>query len=211
MKSNSKKKFDYFAAFKDMSNCAVEAATLLENVFNNYNLAENFQEHIEDMKHIEHASDEIMYEIMNHIVKDFITPIEREDIIYLAQALDDVTDNIDDVFTYMYMYHITVLRPEAIEMAEVVTRSAEALRRAAKEFSHFKKSKKIKERIIEVSDLEKVSDRLFMQAIYNLYDEPSLDAKTIMVWQDIFQRLEDCCDAIEHVSTSMETVLLQNS
>lgn len=205
------KKFDYFNAFLGMAKHARKAAALLDSVLNNYNLSENFQEHRNDMRDIEHASDEIMYEIMHHIMKDFITPIEREDIVNIGQSMDNVTDAIDEIFMVMYMYHIETLQPEILEFTSLLVRHTKSLERMTEEFTYFKRSKHLKERIIEISDLEKDGDELYFKSLYDLFGKEDMDARDLMIWKDIYARLEACCDAVERAAKSMEMVLLKNA
>ncbi len=209
-KKKSKGKFNYFKSFEKMSRYAVQAAAILDDAITNYNLEEVFQERISDMKHVEHKCDEVMYGIMDHIVKDFLPPIDQEDIIRIGYAIDDVTDAIDDVFTFMYMYHIDHLRPDFIELAQVLLQCTEGLEAATSEFSNFKKTKRLKERVMTVSDLEKKADRIFEDSVYNLFGEEDLPTRELIVWHDLYQRLEDCCDAAESVAKIMETVQLKN-
>lgn len=205
------KKFDYFNAFLSMARRAREAAELLDSVLKDYNLLENFQVHKNEMRDIEHASDEVMYEIMHHIMKDFITPIEREDIVHIGQSLDNVTDAIDEIFMFMYMYHVESLRPEVVKFSELLVRSTKGLERMAEEFTYFKKSRHLKERIIEISNLEKEGDDLYFDALYTLFGEKENDGRELVVWRDIYTRLEACCDAVEGAAKSMEMVLLKNA
>lgn len=209
-KKKSKGKFNYFKSFEKMSRYTVQAAAILDDAITNYNLEAVFEERLSDMKRVEHKCDEVMYDIMDHIVKDFLPPIDQEDIIRIGYAIDDVTDAIDDVFTFMYMYHVDRLRPDAVEMAQVLLQCTEGLEAAAAEFSNFKRSKRLKERVMEVSDLEKKADQIFIDAIYNLFGDKDLPARELIVWQDLYQRLEDCCDASEYVTKVMETVQLKN-
>ena len=32
-----------------------------------------------------------------------------------------------------------------------------------------------------------------------------------MVWRDLFDRMEKCCDACEHVANIMESIIMKNS
>ena len=209
-KKGDKKKFNYFKSFEKMSRYVVQAAAILEDALTNYNLHEVFQERIEDIKNVEHKCDEVMYGIMDHIVKDFLPPIDQEDIIQVGYAIDDVTDAIEDIFTHMYMYHINTLRPDAVEMTQVLLHCAEGLEAVTSEFSNFKKSKHLKENVMEVSKLEKESDQLFVQAMYRLFGEENLPTRELLIWRDLYQRLEDCCDAVEQACKVMETVQLKN-
>ncbi len=212
-KKNKKtsKKFNYFKAFKEMSDNIVDATKLLDDSLNNYNIRENFATRIPDMRRLEHASDEIVYEVMNYIATDFITPIDREDLIDVVQGLDDVIDAIDEVFTYIYMYHIDLLKPEILDMSANLIRCAVALNKVTDEFANLQKSKHLKDYVIDISDLEKDNDEIFTRAMYNLFESTQGSARELMIWRDMYERLEDCADACEGVAHIMEGAVLKIS
>ena len=49
---------------------------------------------IRELEDLEHVNDEFTHRIFTELGRNFITPFDREDIHYLATALDDVADNI---------------------------------------------------------------------------------------------------------------------
>lgn len=205
------KKFNYFKSFKEMSVNIVDATKLLDDSLNNYNIRENFAARIPDMRRLEHANDEIVYEVMNYIATDFITPIDREDLIAIVQGLDDVIDAIDEVFTYIYIYHIDLLRPEILDMTSNLIRCAVALNKVTEEFQNLQKSKNLKEYVIDISDLEKDNDEIFTRAMYNLFESTHESARELLTWRDMYERLEDCADACETVAHLMEGAVLKIS
>ena len=156
---------------------------------------------------------------MDRLAKEFIPPIEREDIITLSQHLDDLTDKIEDVLLRIYMNHVTKIEPAAVEMTDVIIRCCEAVKelhsRALRkelleEFSDFKRSKKLKEQIIRINDLEEESDRLFMSSMRELHTQ-SADPLHIIAWREIYGYLEYCADACEHAADVVESVVMKNS
>ncbi|MFP5527246.1 DUF47 domain-containing protein [Peptococcus simiae] len=205
-----KKNYNYFKAFEKMTRYTVQAAALLEDATTNYNLDVVFEDKLEDIRRVEHKCDEVVYEIMDQIVAEFLPPIDQEDIISLTYALDDVTDAIEDVFTCIYMFRVDHLRSDAVEFTRILLQSTEGLEEAAKEFSHFKKSKHLKDKVMAVSDLEKEADKLFVRATHELFGDSSLDLREVIIWKDLYERLENCCDAAEMVTKLMEKIQLKN-
>ena len=113
-----KEKNYYFETFiKSVSYCH-DAAAMLRDCFDNYTSID-LPKSIEAMHDIEHAADEIKHEMMNRLVKEFLPPLEREDIVELAHAIDDVTDSIEDVLLGMYMSNTTELREDAKTFAKI--------------------------------------------------------------------------------------------
>jgi uncharacterized protein Yka (UPF0111/DUF47 family) len=49
---------------------------------------------ISKMEDLEHANDELTHNLFTELGRNFITPFDREDIHYLASALDDIADFI---------------------------------------------------------------------------------------------------------------------
>ena len=62
----------------------------------------HLSERLDEIHGIEHAADQKKHEMLAALVKEFITPIEREDIILLSEAIDEVTDTIEDVMIRLY-------------------------------------------------------------------------------------------------------------
>ena len=86
--------------------------------------------------------------MMKRLAREFITPIEREDIVSLADAIDNVTDTIEDVLLRIYMFNFTKMREDAVKMAAIIVQCCEALREAVVEFANFRKSQILHKLII---------------------------------------------------------------
>ncbi|MBQ7954235.1 MAG: DUF47 domain-containing protein [Lachnospiraceae bacterium] len=199
----------YFDTFTKGIHYANDAATLLQSSFENYN-AGTLKERIDRMHEIEHAADTVKHDMMEHLVKEFLPPIEREDIVELSHIIDDVTDSIEDVLLGMYMYNITALRPEVLDFSKLISDCCAALKEMAAELYNFRKSGILREKIIEINRLEEEGDRLYTAAMRRLYTEEK-DAVAILSWTTVYDRLEKCCDCCEDVADMVEQVMMKNS
>jgi len=199
----------YFDTFEKCISYANEAAILLKECFDNFD-AGKLKVHIEEMHKIEHTADGVKHELMERLMKEFLPPIEREDIVELAHTIDDVVDTVEDVLLGMYMYNIRYFRPEVQEFTSLIARCCAALAEMGKELSNFKKSTLLKEKIVEINGLEEEGDRLYREAIRRLYTEEK-DAVAILAWTTMFDRLEKCCDSCEDVADTVEQIIMKNS
>jgi predicted phosphate transport protein (TIGR00153 family) len=202
-------KNNYYKMFNEMVDYSVDMAIGLQDVFKNYNTQQ-----VSDAKNklhdIEHAADAKKHDLLKKLSSEFMTPIEREDILQLAQEIDDVIDNIEDVLLRAYMFNITAIRVEAIEFTDTIVKCVNALKKSMVEFENFRKSTTIKENIIEVNRLEEVGDSIYHRAMRRLYTETN-DSISVMVWTFMFDQLEKCCDCCEHVTDIIEGVIMKNS
>lgn len=205
----AKKNSPYFEDFINMMGYSVKASKYLQEVLKDFD-AGKLTACRKKMHEIEHAEDEIKHDMMSRLVKEFITPIDREDIIQLANELDNVTDIIEDVLIRMYMYNVKNVRTEALAFTDVIVRCCDALYAAMQEFPNFQKSTTLKNAIIDVNRMEEEGDDIYIDAVRKLYAEES-DVLQVAVWGKIFDRLEECCDACEHVADLMEMVVMKNS
>ena len=205
-----KAKFDYFDAFEEQVDIAAEEADILIEAIENFTSAEDLRETLTKAHEIEHRGDEVNHQIRVNVAADFITPIERADILELAQDLDDVTDMIEGVLQRFYMFDVHFMHPQAIEFARIIRKSLKALRKSMDTFREFKKVKKIRAMVADVNDLEEQADDLYVEAIRQLYTEEAENAVRVEVWSRLFDRLEATVDACETVADTMSTILLKN-
>lgn len=205
----AKNKYDYFDSFSEMVQYSCDAAKMLYTTLEHFNLGELSQK-IEDMHKIEHAADLKKHEMMSNLLHEFITPIEREDIVSLADSIDSVTDAIEDVLIRLYIFNIKGLRLESLAFADVILNCCNALKNAVDEMKNYKRSTTIKSLIIEVNRLEEEGDKLYITAVRDLFLN-SKDTIEIVSWREAFEHFEKCCDACEDVADIIETVIMKNS
>ena len=73
------------------------------------------------MKEYEHTGDEFTHQIIDRLDKTFVTPIEREDILALAHALDDVVDLLDAICERIVLYRIGDIDPAVMEISSLAS------------------------------------------------------------------------------------------
>ena len=199
----------YFENFAASTALSKEAATYLVNCLENYD-PNNIESMLKQMHEIEHRADMKKHEMNEVLAKAFVTPVDREDLDMLSHQLDDVTDKIEEVLQMFFINDIQTMQPAAIEFAKNIVRSCELLTALMDEFENFKRSKRIQGLIIELNDVEEVCDQLYLTSMRAL-SKNSTDALVTIAWRDIYECLEACADACEHVSECVGTVIMKNT
>lgn len=200
---------DYFQTFVNLVEYSCQAAELLNEIMTNYNAAV-IQDKLVEMHNIEHSGDMERHAMIKKLAHEFITPIEREDIMALADAIDNVTDTIEDVVMRMYMFNIQSIREHAIKITEIIVKCCKALKQALQEFHNFRKSQTLHDLIVEVNVLEEDGDKLFTEATRHLYVNCKQPIE-VMAWDQTYHYLERCCDACEEVANVIESVIMKNT
>lgn len=204
-----KKEYNYFKSFCNMTEIAKESAQELNRMMNDFH-TDHLQEHLDSMHVLEHTADEARHEIMAVLAKEFLPPLEREDIVALSNALDDVIDTIEDISIGLYVYNVQEIREEALAYADVILQCCETVVQLMQEFQHFKKSKTLLQYIKNVNSLEGKGDMLYSMTTRQIFTS-DLDAVEVIKWRSIYDRMEKACDACEEVSHLVESVVLKNS
>ncbi len=199
----------YFENFAASAALSKKAATYLVECLENYD-SKKIEEMLQKMHEIEHAADVKKHEMNDALARAFVTPVDREDLDMLSHNLDQVTDKIEEVLQKFYIYNIQSVEPAVIEFAKKLIRSCELLCDLMNEFENFKRSKKIRDLIIELNDAEEECDKLYLASMRALTKNPA-DVLTTISWREIYECFESCADACEHVSECVGTVIMKNT
>lgn len=200
---------NYFNMLIDISGDTIVAARQLEKMINDYQ-PEKMPKLIEKVHAIEHEADAKKHHVMKELLSEFMTPIEREDIVALVQELDDVIDAIEEVFQSFYMYNIQQMRQPAKDFAELIVKSTMALKACFDELENFRKSDVLMGKVVEVNVVEEIADSLYLKSMRELYTSDA-ETKTLNTWGIVYSKLEKICDSCEHVADTIESVVMKNS
>lgn len=204
-----KNSYNYFEFFREMIDCACAAAKALNALFANFQ-PDNLRNEANVIHRIEHDADLKKHAMMERLLREFLPPIDREDIVNISHVLDEVIDLIEEIVQCLYMNDIKLCRPDVIPVAALIGRQCDELKALMAEFENYKKSDKLMERIILVNTLEEEADRLYIDAMRDL-KRNCTDAIELVAWKEIYSSLEDCCDACEKVADAVEEVVLKNT
>lgn len=207
MKNN--RNYNYFEAFVNLSKFSLQSAVILNKTLREFDRSK-MKEKAQELHNIEHSADDAKHELLNNLVKEFLPPIEREDITSISQKIDDVTDAIEDVLICIDIFNVQTIRPEIYKFTAIIMDCCKSMDIALVEFENFKRSKRLHEEIIEINHLEEEGDDLYVNGVRNLY-KTSKDPVELMVWTEIYRRLERCCDACEDVANDIESIVMKNS
>ncbi|MDQ6806705.1 MAG: DUF47 domain-containing protein [Actinomycetota bacterium] len=194
----------FFELFEEAGQNILHAADLLDRMLRNYPDSKDLAR---DILICEHEGDRITHDIINRLNHTFVTPIDREDILGLASALDDIVDFTEEVADYLGLYKIEAPMDQAIRLAHVLLLAsqqvAEAipLLRGFRDLSHY---------TVEINRLENEGDRITREAVASLFQN-GIDPMVVIRWKDLFERLEEAIDAAERVANILEGIVIKNS
>jgi predicted phosphate transport protein (TIGR00153 family) len=194
----------YFELFEEAGRNIAYAADLLEQLVTGYPDSKALAQEI---LACEQEGDRITHDIIDRLNHTFVTPIDREDILALASALDDIVDYTEEVADYLGLYKIEAPMDQAIKLARVLHEASKHICEAIPRLRGFRD---ISHYTVEVNRLENEGDRITREAIASLFDG-GIDPMVVIRWKDLFERLEAAIDAAEHVANILEGIVIKNS
>ena len=205
----SKENYNYFDEFIKLTDYIVQSTEILNGVFGNFNIDELDKKTIE-VHNLENEADRIIHKMRNYLIKDFLPPIDREDIVRIGNKLDDIEDSVDEIMINLKILNIKEVKKDVLELSEILLLSANLVKEMFLNFKNFKKTDLVKKKIIEVNNLEEKGDRAYEKAMNLLYENEK-DAINLVKWTNIYNDLEETIDFCEHLSDYLEDVILTNS
>ncbi len=195
---------EFFYLFEEASANILRAADLLDRMLRNY---PETKELAREILLCEQEGDRITHDIVNRLNQTFVTPIDREDILDLASALDDIVDLTEEVADYLGLYKVEAPMEQAQRLAHILM---QASRQIAEAMPRMRDFKDISHYTVEIHRLENEGDRITREAIASLFDT-GIDPMVVIRWKDLFERLEDAVDATERVANTLSGIVIKNS
>jgi predicted phosphate transport protein (TIGR00153 family) len=195
---------EFFDLFDRAGENVVRAAELLDEMLAEYPERKGLAHEI---LACEHAGDQIVHDIIRRLNQTFVTPIDREDILQLSSALDDIVDYTEEVADYLGLYRIEAPMAQAQALASLLR---SATRQISASISLIRGFKDLSEHTVEVHRLENEADRTVREAIASLF-EVGIDPMVVIRWKDIFERLEAAIDSTERTANILEGIVIKNA
>jgi predicted phosphate transport protein (TIGR00153 family) len=194
----------FFDLFEEAAANVVRAADLLDQMLAHY---PDRADLARDIVVCEQEGDRITHDVHHRLNSTFVTPIDREDVLALVSALDDIVDLIDEVADYLGLYKIEAPMEQAQRLAHVLLQAA---RQIAEAMPRLRTFAPLSQYTVEINRLENDGDRISRDAIASLF-ESGIDPLVVIRWKDIFERLEEAIDACEHVANTLDGIVIKNA
>lgn len=166
------------------------------------------EEMIAGLENMEHVNDELTHQIYTELGRNFITPFDREDIHYLASALDDICDYIYSSAKKINFYRVNPHDMGILKLADLIEQGSEQIRSAVRELRDMRNMRKITDALAKVSVIENQADDIFDMSIDRLFDgEP--DAKEVIKKREIYQAMEIATDKCEDAVNVIESIIIK--
>jgi uncharacterized protein Yka (UPF0111/DUF47 family) len=163
----------------------------------------------ERLRELEHEADEIAHLLYDELDRNFVTPLDREDLHALTSTLDDVVDVIESTAARMSIYALPRLTDPMRELIRIIEESSKQVAKAIHLLQDLNKLDEIQVLIVHVNSLENEGDRIYRAEMARIFREVS-DPIELIREKEVLNQLERTIDRCEDVMDLIRSVVVKN-
>src|SRR6201991_2808914 len=197
----------FYSLFEEVADGVGKMGKLMKEVVGepDYDKRVAITSRVEDQ---EHVNDDLTHRIFTELGRNFITPFDREDIHYLASALDDICDYVFASAKKINFYKVNPNDTGIQKLADMIEQSCEHIRAAVKQLRNMQNMRQLTESLVKVNSIENQADDVFDMSIDRLFEtEP--DAKEVIKKREIYQVMEIVTDKCEDAANVIESIIIK--
>ena len=204
-----KKKNNYFyESFENLCLFAIKEIDVLKEGLANFS-----NEILIDLKNnvhkIEHEADIKKKEIEEKLAKEFITPIDREDIFVLLDNIDDLCDAIEEISFKLYIRNYKELPSKTMIFVDRSKEAVEAVYEVLKNFDQINNKEVMDPLINKVLMIEEAVDKIYEYNVHKLYLE-NKDYDYIRLGERVYSYFEYVTDKCRDICKTILIIMYKN-
>ena len=204
---------NFFELLDEHGKYLAQGARSFMAMIENYADAGLREKHAIDVGNDERQADRITAEIHRLLHKTFITPIDRDQIHGLINAMDDILYLLQDASETLLLYDVREVTSEVLSLGELSVKCCELVQHAVSLLPRMS-TPAVADAAIktceEIDRLESDADRVMRSALSKLFREET-DVRELIKLKAIYEQLESITDRCEDVANLIEGVVLENS
>ncbi len=200
----------FYNLFEQVSTTLVQMSTSFHQAMHEKDLSKRDQI-LKKLEELEHKNDEVTHEIFIQLGQNFITPLDREDIHYLATSLDDIADYMWGAAKRIATYDIKDEQGALPAFADIILQSVDSINTAIYCLRDLKDLQAITSACVKINSYENAADDLLDKSMLTLFNAPNLPAVELIKQKDILHMLEVVTDKCEDAANVIESIIIKYS
>ena len=204
---------NFFELFNQHGDFIVVGARAFILLIQNYADPALRDKYANEVGNAERQADRVTAEVNRLLHKTFITPIDREQIHGLINAMDDILDLLQDATETMSLYDVRTMTEDVLRLGDLSAKCCERVQHAVSLLPKIRQAEVAEAAIKtceEIDRLESDADRVMRSAMSKLFRDEA-DVKQLIKLRTIYELLELITDRCEDVANLIEGIVLENS
>ncbi len=203
-----KKSNYYFDSFPKLAHFSVECGEMILDYLKNFD-PKRLEEVKTSVHLIEHKADDLKHEVTEKLLKEFQTPVDREDIYELLRLIDNVTDAIEEISLRLYLYNVEQLPHKFVEFTEVTVECMRETENCLGHMYDYLNEAAFRPLVEAVVKLEEQSDAIYIESVHTLYRKET-DSKKLYISETLYSLMEDVSDKCREVCRYVQNIAMKN-
>lgn len=206
--AKKKKTNYYFDSFPALAHFSVRCGEMILEFIKNFDYTR--LEEVKTSVHlVEHEADDLKHEVTAKLLKEFMTPIDREDIYELLRLIDEVTDAIEEISLRLYLYDVKELPKNFVELTEVTVKCMRQTETCLNNMYDYLNENTFKPLVDAVVKLEEESDAIYIESVHALY-RTEKNEKILYINETLYSLMETVSDKCREVCRYVQNIALKN-
>lgn len=204
---------NFFEMFNEHGKHIAGGARAFQAMVQNYTDESLRAKYSADVDNAEKQADRITADVNRLLHKTFITPLDREQIHGLINAMDDILDLLQDSSEVMSLYDLKKVSEDVIRLAEISVKCCERVQHVVSllpKLSQASVAEAALKTCEEIDRLESDADRVMRSAMSRLFRD-NIEVRELIKLKAVYEHLESISDRCEDVANIVEGIVLENS
>jgi len=197
----------FYTLFEEVVNTVGEMSDMLKRLIIETERDKRFAI-LSEIENAEHKNDDTTHRIYTELGRTFITPFDREDIHFLATALDDVADYIYASAKRMAFYNIANDDEGIIKLANLIGFGVNELKIAVKGLRNMRDLQAMTTALVKINSIENQADDIYDLSVERLFDMEQ-DIKMLIKKREVYHAMETATDKCEDAGNAIETIIIK--
>lgn len=197
----------FFTLFEQVVDTVAEMSGMLKRLIIETEREKRFAI-LNEIENAEHKNDDTTHRIYTELGRTFITPFDREDIHFLATALDDVADYIYASAKRMTFYNITNDDEGIIKLANLIEFAVHELKIAVTGLRNMRDLQAMTTALVKINSIENQADDIYDLSVERLFDLEQ-DVKMLIKKREVYHAMETATDKCEDAGNAIETIIIK--
>lgn len=162
----------------------------------------------DEVKALEHEGDRVLAELLGRTHTMFGMMLDRDDLVELAHAVDDVADAIENASELLSLYGVETPTKQSFVLCGLLVRATERL---AALLANLRKPTGASKDVEAIKEIEDEADSVARAARASLFKDDRIDPVIVIRWKDIYEALEEAVDACDTAASRVGNILVKNA
>lgn len=194
----------FYPLFDSQAQIAADTAIVLERLVTALPIS---AEQVEAVVAAEKQADAVLRDVRTNLEHSIVTPFDREDIQALANALDDVLDEMRAAADNAYQHNIGTPLPGIDGLLRLLV---EITAKNVQLVHGLRTLRDLNPIIDEIERLESEADAQYRKVMAELFSGRH-DALDILRWKDVVESIEGAIDAVEDASDEVLSIAVKHA